>query len=151
MKRKLWIILALTALILALGAGAALADQSGTCGTNVTWTYTEANHKLTISGTGAMADFTNSSSAPAPWSSFNAEIQTVEIRSGVTTIGQQAFYDCTGLTGITIPSGVTSIGRYAFRGCSGLTGITLPSSVTGIGYDAFSGCSARAVMYASLI
>ena len=52
MKRKLWIILALAALILALGAGAALADQNGTCGTNVNWTYTEANHKLTISGTG---------------------------------------------------------------------------------------------------
>ena len=106
MKRKLWIILALTALILALGAGAALADQSGTCGTNVTWTYTEANHKLTISGTGAMADFTN-----APWSSFKAEIQTVEIRSGVTGIGYCAFYGCSGLTSVTIPSGVTSIGR----------------------------------------
>ena len=51
----------------------------------------------------------------------------------VTSIGDYAFSDCTGLTSISIPNSVTSIGDYAFYGCTGLTSITIPSSVTSIG------------------
>ena len=56
-------------------------------------------------------------------------------------LGNYVFYDCSGLTSLTIPSSVTSIGYYAFKGCSGLTSLTIPSSVTKIGYYAFKGCS----------
>ena len=59
----------------------------------------------------------------------------------VTSIGNWAFYECTGLTSITIPNSVTSIGDFAFYGCSGLTSITIPNSVTSIGNNAFYGCS----------
>ena len=59
----------------------------------------------------------------------------------VTCIGNGAFYDCTGLSAITIPNSVTSLGRYAFSGCSGLTSINIPSSITSIDWYAFSGCS----------
>ena len=59
----------------------------------------------------------------------------------VTSIGEFAFYYCSGLISITIPSSLTSIGYYAFYGCSGLTSITIPESVTSIGNYAFSGCS----------
>ena len=55
-------------------------------------------------------------------------------------LGNYVFYDCSGLTSLTIPSSVTSIGYYAFKGCSGLTSLTIPSSVTSIGYYAFKGC-----------
>lgn len=62
------------------------------------------------------------------------------VEYSVTSIGVQAFYECYGLTSVTIPSSVTSIGVQAFRSCSGLTSVNIPSSVTSIGHSAFSGC-----------
>ncbi|MDY5899742.1 MAG: leucine-rich repeat domain-containing protein, partial [Candidatus Limisoma sp.] len=61
--------------------------------------------------------------------------------NSVTTIGDGAFKNCSGLTSVTIPNSVTSIGYEAFNGCSGLTSVTIPNSVTSIGYEAFYGCS----------
>ena len=69
------------------------------------------------------------------------EITEYSIPEGVTSIGVEAFYGCSGLTSITIPNSVTSIGGYAFEGCSGLTSVTIPNSVTSIGVEAFDGCS----------
>jgi len=62
------------------------------------------------------------------------------IPNTVTMIGDNAFDDCSGLTGITIPDSVTSIGYAAFGLCLGLTGITIPDSVTSIGIAAFQYC-----------
>ena len=60
----------------------------------------------------------------------------------VTSIGDDAFFDCNALTSINIPSSVTSIGQFAFEDCSALTSINIPNSVTSIGDNAFRGCSA---------
>ena len=59
----------------------------------------------------------------------------------VTSIGDEAFKECTGLTSISIPSSVTNIGGWAFEGCTGLASINLPVSVTTIGDDAFWCCT----------
>jgi hypothetical protein len=64
----------------------------------------------------------------------------------VTSIGDQAFYNCTSLTALTIPDSVTSIGHAAFEFCTSLTSITFPSSVTNIGQAAFWGCSSLTVI-----
>ena len=66
--------------------------------------------------------------------------QNTTIPNSVTSIGNHAFQNCTGLTSVTIPNSVTSIGS-AFSGCTGLTSITIPNSVTSIGGSAFWGCT----------
>ena len=76
----------------------------------------------------------------------NAIIETstnqliLEIPNSVTSIGERAFYGCSGLTSIAIPNSVTTIEWYAFYRCSKLTSVTIPNSVTSIGYDAFESC-----------
>ena len=59
----------------------------------------------------------------------------------VTSIGENAFYNCSGLTSVNIPNSVKSIGDFAFWDCSGLTSVTIPNSVSSIGDCAFSGTS----------
>ena len=72
----------------------------------------------------------------------NLTLGKVEIGSGVTSIGNEAFTYCQALTSITIPEGVTSIGDSAFSYCYVLTSITIPEGVTEIGSSAFFDCYA---------
>lgn len=112
-------------------------DNSGTCGENLTWTFDEDTKALTISGTGEMDNFGLTDS---PWYEINKSIQSVVIEPGVTTIGRDAFIECTELVSVSIPNSVTTIGAEAFRNC-GLTSLTIPNSVISIGQSAFLGCS----------
>ena len=68
-------------------------------------------------------------------------LTSLSLPSGITSIGWEAFSGCSGLTSLSLPSGITSIDSEAFSGCSGLTSLSLPSGITSIGREAFSGCS----------
>ena len=122
--------------LLDLSAG----QLSGTCGDNLTWTFTTADCTLTISGTGDMYNYN-------PWYEFNQAIKNISIQDGVTSIGSSAFRYCSALTQVTIGSGVTSIGDAAFYECSALTQVTIGNSVESIGDRAFYGCSALTAVY----
>jgi len=138
MKQKLSLLF-LICILSALNINATV--YSGSCGTNVRYSLDTSTGVLKITGTGAMTNYSPSSSSFAPWYSNRSYVKTVEISNSVTSIGSYAFYDCRGLTSVTIGNSVTSIGNYAFDGCSGLTSITIPNSVTNIGDYAFDGCS----------
>ena len=68
-------------------------------------------------------------------------LTSITIPSSVTSLGGRCFRDCSGLSSIIIPSSVTSLGWGCFSGCSGLTSITIPSSVASLDGYCFSGCS----------
>lgn len=68
-------------------------------------------------------------------------LTSLNIPNSVTTLDEAAFYGCSGLTEVTIPNSVTAIGHYAFECCRALTKVTIPNSVTTIGYSAFFECS----------
>jgi len=93
---------------------------------------------LTISGVGAMADYGTNT---MPWVDYRSYITQIIIGEGVTSIGEYAFYECTGLTSVTIGNSVRTIGNGAFSYCSGLTSVTIPNNVTSIGSDAFDRCT----------
>ncbi len=115
----------------------AMADESGSCGDNVTYTFVSSTGTLTIQGNGAIYNYNN---ITVPWNSYKYKIKTIIIDNSVTSIGSDAFRGCSGLTSVTIGNSVTSIGSSVFEGCSGLTSITIPNSVTSIGNEAFSAC-----------
>ena len=70
-----------------------------------------------------------------------SSVEHNNVTYSVTSIGDSAFYGCSGLTSVSIPNSVTSIGAIAFSNCSGLTSVSIPNSVTSIGYSAFYDCS----------
>ena len=70
-----------------------------------------------------------------------SSIKVNDAKYPVASIGDSAFYYCSGLTSVTIPNSVTSIGKGAFYECRGLTSVSIPNSVTSIGDYAFAFCS----------
>jgi hypothetical protein len=69
------------------------------------------------------------------------------IPNSVTTIGNNAFASCIGLTSITIPVSVKNIEIQSFTGCVGLTSVSIPHSVITIGGGAFYNCTGLTEMY----
>jgi len=101
--------------ILTLMPMLAMADDSGSCGDNVTYTFVSSTGTLTIQGSGRMTDYYYS--LDIPWYSYKNDIKTVIIEEGVTSVGAWAFYHCSSLTSVTIPNSVTSFGEYSFYMC----------------------------------
>lgn len=58
----------------------------------------------------------------------------------ITSIGDNAFNTCDGLTAVSLPNSITVIGYKAFRMCTGLTSVTIPNSVITIEEEAFIDC-----------
>ena len=78
----------------------------------------------------------------------NVEVTNLVIPNSVTSIGDRAFYGCTGLTSVTIPNSVTSIGGYAFYYCDGLTSVTcFATRPPQLGYGVFGNIFNSCVLY----
>ncbi|MDR0714973.1 MAG: leucine-rich repeat protein [Bacteroidales bacterium] len=101
-----------------------VSGETGSC----IWAITgvEDNYTLTISGNGAMENYSRDN--PRPWEEFLTGIKTLIIHDGVTTAGDFAFDGCSSLTSVTIGNSVTTISNYAFYYCSALTDINVDAA-----------------------
>ena len=113
-KRLLACLLTLVMLLALLPATALAADPttSGSCGENLTWSIDSATGTLTISGTGAMADYTKASDQP--WYSYANAITAVTLENGVTAIGAHSLRQLTAInTPLALPRSLEKIGSCA--------------------------------------
>ena len=137
-----------------------MGPTEGKCGSRLTWAL-DGEGVLTIAGIGEMNNYT--SSGGAPWELRKSSIVRTVVGSGVTSVGNYAFYNCPNLaevslpaglrrlgerclyncdvlTEIALPEGLYEIGNYAFYDSDGLTAVSLPDSLTSLGTNAFLSC-----------
>lgn len=123
----------------------------GSFGEGLRWSLDDAG-VLTISGNGPMPDWVHSGvSYPvdAPWAPLYSDVLSIVIESGVTRIGNRAFYFLRNAAAVEIPDTVISIGEGAFLRCSALKSVIIPDSVADIGTAAFSGSGLNNVQLSS--
>ena len=150
-KRLVSLLLAFSMMLTFLPVGAVTAfaeDPEWSCGANasfiVTAHFNSASGTLTFSGKGAMENY-QTMHFVAPWKEISNQIKKIVIENGVTSIGSNAFYQCSDMQAtldLSDAKALTSIGNNAFYGCKKLTGsLEIPDSVTEIGAEAFRDCN----------
>lgn len=150
-KRLVSLLLAFSMMLTFLPVGAVTvfaADSEWSCGATdsdtVTARFESASGTLTFSGEGAMKNY-QTMHYVAPWKEISNQIQKIVIGNGVTSIGSNAFYQCSDMQAtldLSDAKALTSIGDNAFYGCKKLNGsLEIPDSVTKIGAEAFLDCN----------
>lgn len=134
MKRMLTLVIMVLFCLTALPFGA-MAAESGSCGSGITWTLDGG--VLTISGSGPMDDMTMGN----PWEAYKAQITTVVFTGGVTYVGATAFKDCDNLTSVSFGSSMTELGPEAFSSCDSLASLSMPASFKTFGEGSLQNCS----------
>lgn len=115
--------------------------QTGTTG-ELNYTLTLPEGTLTLTGSGAGADYDRA--ADAPWALWAADLQQITVADTVTGLGDYTFSGCQSAA-FTLPENLQRLGSYIFENCKNLKNITLPSNVEKIGTGAFLGCAALTV------
>lgn len=137
--------------------------QKGTLGGDVKYEFDTQTGVLHIYGMGDMTNYkgngyseTNNPNikngyyySKASYSPFNGNnnIRTVIIDEGVTSIGAALFYQCAGITSVSMPASLKLINFEAFRGCSSLESVTIPAGVTAIKERSFTDCGNFSYIY----
>jgi len=114
---------------------------SGKCGANVNWTFDNATHTLSLSGSGDMKTFCYTLDSPPPWVHLRPQIERVVMSEGITSIGYESFSGCSNLKSIDIPDTVNKIEGVSFHKCSSLESIKIPENVTEIATGTFQLCT----------
>lgn len=155
-KRLLSVLAAISIALCCLPLSAAAETEWNNYG-NIKWSveydsYLEG-YLLTISPineTAAIPDFESYGDNVSPWDNYCSSVVNIKIESGITRIGNYAFYWFSQIKNINnvsyyyyvrIPNTVTSIGDYAFSRCRQLDNVELRNNIKTIGNGAFSYCS----------
>lgn len=183
--QRMAVLLTVVALAITVPCKARGNEMSGTCGiasdndgANVTWTLTQTGtitvesawnyetlevtatvevpaYKLTISGTGAMADYDDEDATPWAWANFNygpgvyesghSAITALEISGEVSALGKNAFIGLGMVESLTVTSSALTTIVYNDLSSYSLTTLTLPETVTTIDLENNPDCFSNAV------
>lgn len=112
---------------------------SGNCGDQLTWSLSNSNSHLTISGQGTMTNYLFKEDVP--WFDHSQTISSITVESSVTSLGNWSFSSLPNLKSVSLPDTITTIGVHSFSFCTSLETISLPSNVETISSSAFEKCS----------
>lgn len=104
----------------------ASAADSGKCGDNAYWSLDSATGTLTVSGTGATYNY---EVGETPW---NNAVSKLDIKAGISSIGNNFMAGQHGLEEVVIPDGVSLIGSGAFVGCANLKAVKFEGSAPAV-------------------
>lgn len=110
------------------------------CGEGLTWSLDESATVLTVTGSGAMYDY--SATNPAPWSRYSEQITRIVLDPEMTYIGSYAFSGMNALQSVNLNGKLTRIGAFAFHKCQALESVEFGSSLEEIAARAFYQCQA---------
>ena len=116
--------------VFSISASALTSKDNAMENSNAKWSYDTSNKTLTISGSGAIPNY---SDTPSAFTKYNAKLvvtiinnaKTIVVENGITSIGNNVFKGFKNVTSVSIPDSVTNIGDYAFMDCISLTSITI--------------------------
>ncbi len=114
-------------------------DLNEIADTGLTWSI-DSSGTMTISGSGEIPNYDDTFYGLSPWYDARNSIKNLVLSSGVTSIGEFAFYRCEELTSVSLPNGLQSIKYGAFAYCPKLTSISIPKTVTEYESEAILGC-----------
>ncbi len=121
--------------------GEEIPDNANQCGENIIWELSP-DGVLTISGEGAMFDYSHEEMNYAPWYESKNSVTSVLVDTGVTHIGASAFYSCHKIKTVSIANSVLTIGDYAFAGCKLLATVQMSEKMKDLGAHTFEDCYA---------
>ncbi len=135
--KKLLCLLIAVCMIAAVFPVTAFAAESGSCGANLKWSYSDG--VLTITGTGAIQSYENEEQ---PWDEMRRSITKIVVEEGITAIGDYAFQYSLAATEVELPQSLREIGEHAFEFSYVLEALELPDGLVSIGENAFAQCKA---------
>ncbi len=112
-------------------------DYSGPCGDEAFYEFDPDTGVLTVTGNGAIWDYTLYRS---PWSSFS-NFKTLKVEGTVTTIGSMAFGSCSQLEVVELSDSIVQLDDAAFWKCPKLTTVNLSKNITSLGASTFRECT----------
>ncbi len=116
MRKILSIIYALVMIISSTYA----AIQTGTCGTNLSWSINTRDSTMVIEGFGKM-----NSPSPFSFEQYKSYVKYLYLPEGMTSIGYEAFKNCTNLVRVNIPRSILQSGNGAFKSCEKLDSVLI--------------------------
>lgn len=140
MKRTIVNLLLICLLVCSLTPAAFALGPSaeGTWGDNISWELED--HVLTVTGQGDMED-------GCPWEEYESSVEHVVIGSGITRIGDKAFYGFDSIETVDFGDTLVEIGKNAFRGCDDIEYLHLPDTFRTFGASAFQDCATLKYVY----